>query len=143
MISLTESLNVSLNESKNYSVKSVKAEDVVTFLRQNPEYYFYTRGIGSNAAHYGTKGKLLDCEIQYQPKAKNWYVYSYSNQYTGGFEMDDDKSIDSIDSLVSAIDSADNTDIKIGGGKFGIYGTYDFGANGSTPKAKIQLRKKK
>ena len=33
MISLTESLNVSLNESKNYSVKSVKSEDVVTFLR--------------------------------------------------------------------------------------------------------------
>lgn len=46
MISLTESLNVSLNESKNYLVKSVKAEDVVTFLRQNPEYYFYTRGFG-------------------------------------------------------------------------------------------------
>lgn len=86
---------------------------------------------------------MLDCEIQYQPKAKNWYVYSYSNQYTGGFEMNDDKSIDSIDSLVSAIDSADNTDIKIGGSKFGIYGTYDFGVNGSTPKAKIQLRKKK
>ena len=140
MISLTESLNVSLNESKNYSVKSVKAEDVVTFLRQNPEYYFYTRGFGSNAVHYGAKGKLLDCEIQYQPKAKNWYVYSYSNQYSGGFEMDDDKSIDSIDSLVSAIDSADNTDIKIGGGKFGIYGV-----NGNTPNAKIkiQLRKKK
>lgn len=86
---------------------------------------------------------MLDCEIQYQSKAKNWYVYSYSNQYTGGFEMDDDKSIDSIDSLVSAIDSADNTDIKISGGKFGIYGTYDFGANGSTHKSKIQLRKKK
>ena len=31
MISLTESLNVSLNEAKDYSVKSVKAEDVVTF----------------------------------------------------------------------------------------------------------------
>ena len=52
--------------------------------------------------------------------------------------MDDDKSIDSIDSLVSAIDSADNTDIKIGGGKFGIYGV-----NGNKPNAKIQLRKKK
>lgn len=51
--------------------------------------------------------------------------------------MDDDKSIDSIDSLVSAIDSADNTDIKIGGDKLCIYGTYDFSANGSTPKTKI------
>lgn len=152
MKSLLESLNLALlNESKDYSVKTIKIDDTIQFLKFNPEYYFYTRGIGDNKVAIKAKDTILDCEISY--KDSKWIVNTYSEHYNGGFQMKDDSSIKTIEDLVEALDSYKDRDVKINDKEgYGIPGTYDYDGIDDTGyfvkkktkrKEKIQLRKKK
>lgn len=111
MLTLTECLQIQLNEGKKVSVKM---SDVIDTMREHPEYYFTCQWYLSKRAYGPSKGKKSSATVQYNKEKKLWEVNTgtSTSNYSGGFEMKDNPEIKTLDDLLDALSKCNDSDIN-------------------------------